>query len=218
MKQQSIRKMKSFVLASIAALGAGLAAHADSTPVDNPAALVSGEQGLLGQSYATLAYGYTNLNNTSVDGHSYLFEVNRPLAFGFDGFLGYQYAETDSIAGSEVRQNAVEAGLRAFTANYRWAKPYVEAGAGYAWTRWAGQKDNSFFWQVGIGAEFAVAPSTTVTPYVKYVDVPDIARGDTWVGGAKGNLWLNSNWAITAGAEIDEDENTTFTIGTNFRF
>lgn len=210
--------LKSLVFASAAALGLAVAGHADSVlPADHPAPVAT-EQGLLGQTYGTLTYGYVNFDNTSVHGDQYTFEVNQPLSFGLDGFLGYSYGETGSIAGAAVRQNAVEAGLRAYGANLNWAKPYVEAGAGYAWTRYAGTKDNSFFWEAAVGAEIPVARATTVTPYVKYIDVPDLGNGNSWNFGAKANYWVNSQWAVTVGAEIDDDHNTTFTIGTNFHF
>jgi hypothetical protein len=209
--------LKSLLLAASVALSLGLTARADSTPPPDvrPAAA---EEGLLGQSFATLTYSYVNFDDTSVHGDDYTFTLNQPLSFGLDGYLSYDYAETGNIAGSSIRQNALGAGLKAFSAAHNWGKPYAQAGAGYAWTRYAGTKDNSFFWEAAVGAEFAVARATTITPYVKYVDIPDIANGDSWNFGAKANYWVDSAWAVTAGVEIDNDENTTFTIGTNFHF
>ena len=108
--------------------------------------------------------------------------------------------------------------LRAFSTSYNWGKPYVEAGAGYAWVKYAGTKDNSFIWHVATGVEFQVKPRATVTPYVRYEDAPDLAGGDTWNFGVKGSYWIDSSWAVTAGIERDDEQNTAFTIGTNFRF
>jgi tripartite-type tricarboxylate transporter receptor subunit TctC len=58
----------------------------------------------------------------------------------------------------------------------------------------------------------------TITPYVQFADAPDLAGDGTWNFGVKGNYWVNSQWAVTAGVELDDDENVGFTVGTNFRF
>ncbi len=216
-KPMKTTSLKFLVLASALGLGA-LTARADSgLPADQPSAPVAG-QGLLGQVYGALTYSYIDLDGVSAHADNYHFALNQPLSFGLDGFLSYDYARFGSIAGSNLRQNVLSAGLRAFSTSYNWGKPYVEAGAGYAWTRFAGAKDNSFYWEVAVGAEIQVAAQTTVTPYVQYVDVPDIDNGHAWNFGVKGNYWVTPQWAVTAGLERDDDQNTTFTVGTNFRF
>jgi len=210
--------LKLLALASALVLGTA-AARADSTlPADNAAGAATENLGLLGQSYTSLSYSYTNLDNSSVHGDSYNFEFNQPLSFGFDGFLGYSYSQSSVFGGSRLKSNIVDAGLRAFSTRYNWGKPYVEAGVGYSWNRYAGAKDNAFMWEVGAGVEFQVAPKATVTPYIQYVDVPEIDSGHGWNFGVKGNYWVTSRWAATLGAELDDDHNSTFTIGTNFRF
>ena len=206
----------SFKLLTLAlALGLGATARADSTllPSEQPAALPADNDGLLGQVYGTLTYSYINLDNTSTHLDSYNFEINQPLSFGLDGFLGYNYAN-----GSGLRSNMIDTGLRAFSTHYNWGKPYVEAGAGYAWTRTGGTKDNSFVWEAAVGAEFQVYPKTTVTPYIQYVDAPDLNGSNTWNFGVKGNYWVTPQWAVTAGLKYDDSHNTAFTVGTNFRF
>ncbi len=205
---------KSLLLATALTLGLAVTARADSStlPMEQPAP-VAGSQGLLGQVYGTLTYSYVNLDNTSTHLDSYDFEVNEPLAFGLDGFLGYSYG-----SGGGAHSNLLDAGLRAFSTHYNWGKPYVEAGAGYAWTRVAGVKDNSFVWEVAAGVELQVAPNATVTPYVQYVDTPDLGGGNAWNFGVSGNYWVQPNWAVTAGLQIDDDQNTAFTVGTHFRF
>jgi hypothetical protein len=117
-----------------------------------------------------------------------------------------------------VKQHVLGAALRAFSTSYNWGKPFVEAGGGYAWIKYAGAKDNSFIWHVAVGAEFQMAPQATVTPYVRYEDAPDLAGGSTWTAGVKGSYWIDTSWAVTAGIERDDEQNTAFTVGTNFRF
>lgn len=215
--------LKTLLLA--AALASGLAATAradDSVPgqAAPPAAAASaaGDLSLLGQSYATLTYGYIDLDDTSVHADRYAFEVNQPLAYGLDGVFGYDYAQTGAIAGSRLKQQTLTAGLRAFSAAWSWGKPFVEAGVGYAWNRFAGNDDDSFLWGFGAGVEFLVLPRASVTPYVQYADAPDLASEGTWNFGVRGSYWIDRNWAVTAGFARDDEQNSEFTVGTNFRF
>ena len=217
MKQKNI--LNHLLVAAALALGLGPLTHADDSvlPGEKPAP-VTGDMSLLGQSFATLTYSYINLDDTSVHGDSYSFEVNQPLSFGLDGVFSYDYTRSSPIAGSRLSQHTLGAALRAFSTSYNWGKPYVEGGVGYAWSRFAGAKDNSFVWEVAAGAEFQVAPRATVTPYVQYVDAPDLPGEGTWNFGVKGSYWIDASWAVTAGIERDDEQNTAFTVGTNFRF
>jgi hypothetical protein len=212
--------VKTFVLATALALGLGVTARADvEQPAAKPApAPTVANLSLLGQSYATLTYSYIDLEGTSTHADGYKFEVNEPLAFGLDGILSYDYDQSGVVAGARTRQNVLGAALRAFSTSYNWGKPYVEVGGGYTWARAAGTKDNSFIWHAAVGAEFQVTPRATVTPYVRYEDAPDLAGGNTWSGGVKGSYWIDSSWAVTAGLERNDNHNTAFTVGTNFRF
>jgi hypothetical protein len=210
--------LKTFVLATAALLSLGAIARADSAILEEKPAPMVGDLSLLGQTYGTLTYSYINLDDTSTHGDHYNFEVNQPLAFGLDGILSYDYAQSGKVAGSRVKQNVIGGALRAFSTSYNWGKPYVEAGAGYTWARYAGTKDNSFIWHVGVGAEFQVTPRATVTPYVTYEDAPSLAGGNTWNFGVKANYWIDSSWAVTAGLARSDEKSTAFTVGTNFRF
>lgn len=201
--------ISSLVLA--ATLVAGLGATTARADVDPSASLSDSVvgQGLLGQAYGTLTYSYIDLDSVSSHGDDYHFALTQPLSFGLDGFLSYDFVDFDG-----GHQNIVMAGLRPFSTRFNWGKPYLEAGAGYAWTSW----DNSFVWEVAAGAEFQVNPKTTVTPYVQYQDAPDLAGDGTWNFGAKANYWVNSQWSVTAGVELSDESDVGFTVGTNFRF
>lgn len=203
--------LRSIALALALAGGLGVA-RADTEPAVAPASSAVG-QGLLGQTYGTLTYSYINLDGTSAHGDDYHFATNQPLSAGFDGFFSYDYV--DSRFGHE---NTVMLGVRPFSARYAWGKPFAEAGAGYTWTKYAGNRDNSFVWEAAVGAEFQVTPQATITPYVQYTDAPDLGSADHWNFGARGNHWVNEKWSLTVGVQINDDKDAAFTVGTNFRF
>jgi hypothetical protein len=50
------------------------------------------------------------------------------------------------------------------------------------------------------------------------VDAPDLPGDGAWNFGVKGSYWIDSSWAVTAGIERDDEQNSTFTVGTNFRY
>ena len=211
-------KIKSLLLVSLLALGLEVTARADEGLAADKFTPGTVSQGLLGQAYATLAYDYTDLDGAATHADSYTLSSNQPLAFGLDGLLGYNFSQWGTGGGGRVSQNTLSGGLRAFSTAYYWGKPYVEAGVGYAWLRGPGGKDNSFVWEIAAGAEFQVAPRTTVTPFVQYTGTPDLAGGNKWNFGAKANYWIDTQWAVTVGLARDDNHNTAFTVGTNFRF
>ena len=178
----------------------------------------SGTMGLLGQTYAGLDYSYINLEHSPKNAEGFGFQYNQSLNTGLDSILTYDWTQTGLIAGDRARQQTLGGALRAFSNSYSWGKPYVEAGIGYTWTKTAGVDDHSFVWDVAVGTEFQVAPKVTVTPYVQYLDAPDLATGNTWNFGVKANYWVNSQWAVTGGIRANDHHSTTFTVGTNFRF
>lgn len=206
--------LKSLVISAALSLGlTGFAQPADAAP-----SLTSDGQGLLGQNYASLTYSYVNLDGVSAHGDTYSLSLNQPLRAGLDGLLGYDYSQSGVILGSRVKEHALGAGLRAFSTSFGRAKPYIEAGAGYVWQKYGSFEDDSFFWQVSGGAEFQLAPAFTITPYLQYLDAPDISEDGVVNYGVKTNYWVNSEWAVTVGVARDDDKNMTYTLGTNFRF
>jgi len=215
--------LKSFLLAAAFSLGLAATVRADDSVVTRESAPAAPAQAasdlsLLGQSHATLTYGYIDLDDTSTDADRYAFEWNQPLADGFDAVFAYDYAQSGAIAGSRLKQHTLAASLRAFSNAYSWGKPYLEAGVGYVWSRFAGVREDSWAVGVGAGVEFRVLPRATVTPYVQYADVQDLPGSDTWTYGVKGSYWLDRHWALTAGFSRDSEQNSEFTVGTNFRF
>jgi hypothetical protein len=205
-------------LAAIMLCAAAVQANADDADATDQTQLPDGDLSLLGQVFGTLTYTHINLSGTSSRTDGYTFEMNQPLAFGLDGVFGYDFLQSGVVAGNRTKQHALGVALRAFSTSFNWGKPYVEAGGGYVWNRRAGASDNSYAWQVAAGAEFQVISRATLTPYVQYADMPDLAGEGVWNVGVKGNYWIDSAWAVTTGIERDGEQNMAFTVGTNFRY
>jgi hypothetical protein len=209
--------MKQTIIIKSLLVAASLLGFAVAAKAQNPVP-TSGTMGLLGQTYAGLNYSYVNLNDAPANADSFGFEYNQSLSAGLDGVLSYDWTQTGLVAGERARQQTLGAALRAFSTSYSWGKPYVEAGVGSTWTKYAGNHDSSFVWEVAVGSEFQVAAKATVTPYVQYLDAPDITSSGTWNYGVKANYWVNTQWSVTAGVSINDNKDTSYTVGTNFRF
>jgi hypothetical protein len=195
-------------------LAAALLGLTAARAAETPPAPLAGPTGLLGQTYADLTYSYIDRDHTSSHTDGYHFEGSEPVNANLDGLLLYDWMQS----GSGSRQQSLAAALRAFCPATPWGKPYVEGSAGYTWAKVGGVKDNSFLWGAEAGVEFQTATAVTVTPYVKYTDAPSLASGSAWNIGARANYWVNSKWAITGGIARDDHHQTSFTIGTNFRY
>lgn len=174
-------------------------------------------QGLLGQQSAGLSYRYINLDDrTHADNVGLV--LNEPLSAGLDGFCNYDYTKTGVIVGGRLEEHVIMAGLRAYRNSYVWGQPFVEAAAGYAWQRFGAADDDSFIWAVAVGAEFQLAPAFSLTPSFEYAEAPRFGGNGTFAYGVKANYWIDSQWAVMAAIDRDDDRNIAFTIGTNFRY
>jgi hypothetical protein len=211
--------LKNILITAAAACSLAAFARAD-VPVDNAPleATTPVRQGLLGQKYATLTYSYHHLDDSPTHADSFAFAFNQPLNTGLDALFSYDWAQTGLVAGERLNVQSVMAGLRAFSNAFSWGKPYAEAGAGYAWERFGGVHDDSFVWQIAGGVEFQLAPAFSLTPYVLFADAPELVSEGSWNVGVKANYWVDSQWSVTGGIALDDDQNTSFTVGTNFRF
>jgi opacity protein-like surface antigen len=216
MNQPSL--IKNLLLSAAAAFGLAAFARADVPLTNEPLqATTAVGQGLLGQQYAALTYSYLDLDSPA-HADDYTLALNQPLNAGLDAIFSYDYVRSGVFAGRRLTEHDLLAGLRAFSNQYAWGKPFVDATVGYARQRVGGVTDDSFVWGAGVGVEFQLAPALTVTPTVKYTDAPDLAAGSTWTYGAKANYWIDSQWSVTAGISRDDNHTNTFTVGTNFRF
>ena len=210
-----------FVLLAVAVLGLAATAPAQSTGVTAPASAPGTGTGLLGQTYTSLGYGYTDLAGTSVNQQNLRFEYNQPLNSGFDLKLGYTGAHTSLFAGTNRdSQQSFDANAIAFIPETNWGRPYFSAGAGWLWTKDAGVHDNSFLYHLETGVEYQVTTELSLTPWVAYVDAPSLTLpvNNRWNYGVKANYWLTHSWGLSAGLGRDNKTDMTYSAGVNFRF
>jgi hypothetical protein len=176
-------------------------------------------QGLLGQSYVGLDYGYTRLHSAPVsDVQGLNFEYNQPLNSGFDLNIGMSDAWSSQFSGTRARQKTVDASAVAFMPDLSWGRPFIGVGAGWAWTKVSNVRDNSFLYTIDTGVEFQVTKALSVTPLVSFTDTTSFHTDNKWAYGAKANYWITSQWGLTAAVMRDNMVNTTYSVGANYRF
>lgn len=176
-------------------------------------------QGLLGQSYVGLDYGYMRLHSTPVsDLQGLSFEYNQPLNSGFDLNIGMSDAWSSQFWGTRERQKTVDASAVAFMPDVSWGRPFIGVGAGWTWTKVSNDRDNSFLYTIDTGVEFQVTKALSVTPLVSFTDTTSIHTDNKWSYGAKANYWITRQWAVTAAVMRDNMVNTTYSVGANYRF
>lgn len=205
--------LKSLLLVAAAAFGLAASARADGNPPTAAAA-----DGLLGLTYAGLSYSYQSLDRSPVNADSYGFEYNQPLNPGFDAVFNYDWTQAGLLAGDRAHEQNLAAALRAFGTSQSWGKPYLEAGIGYDWMKFAGARDHSFEWIAGAGIEFQAAPALTITPFVRYTRTNGYADKNTADYGVKANYWVTRQWAVTGGISRNDRQDMTYRLGANFRF
>ncbi len=221
--------MKS-VLLVIAALGLTLGARAQSAATNAPptspgtsATTSSAEpadigRGLLGQTYAGVTYTYTDVRHAPFHDEGLRFDYNMPLNVGFDAKFTYDGTRSSEFDGLRNSSQLLEASAIAFSPQYGWIKPFIEVGAGWLWTKTAGDHDNSAAGRLGTGAEFQVGTDFAVRPYVNYTSSGVLPSDHRWNYGVKANYWLADQWGLGFGLDRDNRQNMGYSAGMNFRF
>lgn len=217
MKQTII--LKSLLLSAVAAAGLATSAFAGGDEPNTPAPVAADHYaGLLGQTYAGLTYSYINLDASPVNAASYGFEYNLPVRTGFDAVFNYDWVQSGPVAGDRAHEQRLGATLRAVFTPGGWGRPYVEAGAGYDWVKFAGIRDHSFLWVAGAGIEFQTFSRLTVTPFVRYERATGYDDADEVGYGVKANYWINRQWALTGAVSRNDDKDVTYRVGVNVSF
>ena len=184
----------------------------------SPAAETDSNSGLLGTNYFGATYAWHNLSDSPVDAYGFAFECNWVVRANLDFSLNYDWLQTDEFFGLRARQQTVLVGLRSFTAEGK-TRYYFEAAAGWAWADVGGMlSDDSSVYRLGIGAEFTLTPSTTVTPFIFYQSYGSSGSSGTFNYGLKANAWVSRHWALTASLSADDNRNTAYALGVNFHF
>jgi hypothetical protein len=202
----------------LAALGLTGAASAQSTGAGQPAPAVEIGKGLLGQTYAGVAYGYTDLNDSSVNLQGLSFTWNQPVNRGFDVSLNLGDAWSSRFAGTRTRQQTIGASAIAFMPDQAWGRPFFSVGAGWLWTKTAGFSNNSFLYDFETGVEFQATRELSLTPFVSYTDATSLHVNNKWGYGVKANYWVNDQWGVIGGLGRDNKSNMNYSAGVVFRF
>lgn len=210
--------IRTLLLAACLAFGLAAASFAQSAGTGAPAPGSDTGKGLLGQSYASLGYSYTDLHQTSTNVQGLNFEYNQPLNTGFDFNLGIGDAWSSKYSGTRSRQQSIYASAIAFMPDLAWGRPFIGVGGGWIWTKDAGVRDNSFAYGLNTGVEFQVTKELSITPYVSFIDATSFHVDNKLDYGVKANYWFTGQWALNAGVSRDNMVNTTYSVGTTFRF
>ena len=216
MTQKTI--IRTLLLATVAALGLTVAASAQSTGAGPSAPVAETGKGLLGQTYAGVAYGYTDLNNTSVSLQGLSFTYNQPVNKGFDVSLDLGDAWSSKFAGTRTRQQTFGGSAIAFMPDQAWGRPFFSIGAGWFWTKTAGVSDNSFLYDFETGVEFQATRELSLTPFVNYTETTSLHVNNKWSYGVKANYWVNDQWGVVGGLGRDNIANMSYSAGVVFRF
>lgn len=197
------------------ALGFSASAFAqDQSPASAPA----NDQGLLGENYFGANYAWYHFSDSPVDASGFEFEANYNVRSQLDFNLNYRFLRTDEIFGIRARFQSMMVGLRLFS-KQSWGRPYLEASAGWAWADAGGiASEHSSAYRVGVGLEFQPKAKLTLTPFAYYLDYPGIDGAHSFNYGLKGNYWLSRHWALAATYFADDNQNTGYALGLNFRF
>jgi opacity protein-like surface antigen len=206
---------KILILAAAFSLGLGTSARAGDGP---SAPQPAGD--LLGRNYAGVTYDYYDLGDGAPSvARGYTFEANIPVRAQLDFKLTHEYARAVSD-GFKERDNTLYASAVGFAPGYTWGKPYVEAGAGWIWQSGT-TRDDSFAFRVGTGAEFAVAPSITLTPFVNFQRATHFNVSEVRPG-LKACFRLGDQWGAVAKFEYvavrHDTDSRLFSLGANYRF
>lgn len=209
---------RTLLLAAVAAFGLAASSSAQSTDASASSTGSGAGKGLLGQSYVGLDYGYTDMHETSVFVQGLNFEYNQPLRKGFDLNLGLGEAWSSKFSDTRARQQDISASAVAFLPDLAWGRPFIGAGAGWMWTKAFDVKENSFAYGLDAGVEFQVTKGLSITPVVSYTEATSVHLDDKWSFGVKAHYWINNQWGLSAGIARDNMVDTTYSVGTTFRF
>jgi len=222
-KRNIMKNVLSFkTLTLAAALSLGLTAPAfagddSAAPAPAPAPALNGH-GLLGETYLNLGYSYTDLTDTSVNASTYSFALNQGVREGLDTLLEYSYSQSENTGFGRIDQQVFDVGARAFTV-FNGLKPYAEAGLGGVWVKTPVlSHQHSFMWFLGVGVEIQATPDLTITPFVRHSYANSIDDYKQWNYGVRGNYWLTERVGLTATLARDNDRDTSYGIGINFRY
>jgi hypothetical protein len=218
-------KIEQTLLGAALALGVAVSASAQSassaaaappgTPVvSSPLPAIPGD-GLLGNNYSEVDFGYLKEDRSPQILHDYDFTYNQAVlkegAWGTDGNFSYDYL-TGSAGGFHDYRDEAQLGLTEYMLE-GWGKPFVTADAGYAWQHAGGVSRRSFADTFTGGVEFSVLGNLALTPFVEYQAEPHLYNHEApvanfpdhlWEYGVKATYRLNREWSTSLAVDMDQ--------------
>ena len=147
----------------------------------------------------------------------YGFVASRPLPDGkaLDGVFRYNYTRGSTL-GPDGQQNDLSLGLIRYAA-YGPVAPFVGADLGWAWARAGAARENSFFYQLRVGAEVMLSTAASMTPYISFQEARRF-HDHAWQVGTRFAFRVSPDWSTTLALGMDDGHNVAWTFGAQPRF
>lgn len=149
------------LVAVFAASLLSVAAFAQSATVETETVTA----GLLGKRYVGTSFGWTDINNSSVEGMAAGLDVNVPVHPNFDVSLNYGYSWLEGAAGVG---HTLDAAVTGYITRGEY-KPFVSLSTGYAWVEKRFDSDHGI-WGAKAGVEHSLTDKFACTVSVGYDD------------------------------------------------
>jgi len=149
------------LVAVFAASLISVAAFAQSATVETETA----SAGLLGKRYVGASFGWTDVNNSSVEGMGAGLNLNVPVHTNFDLNLGYGYSWLEGVVGVGHSANAALTGYITRGA----FKPFASVSTGYEWIEKRFDSDHGV-WGAKVGVEYELSSKLACEVDVCYDD------------------------------------------------
>jgi hypothetical protein len=213
--------LKNLILTVAAALGVTASAFAQDPMKAPPNPATPTGQGLLGGTYAGIAWNYYKLEDgppSAARGATAYF--NQALANAIDLGVGYDWLRTRSAGYSSTEQK-LNLALTSY-APTEWGKTFLTLGGDYAW-RNSGLTGRHGSWGLGAetGVEVQASPVWFVTPFVGWDRETSFNRNDLRYG-------LRTTWRVTRRVSVTgtaqwldvkrEVDRAGYSLGMNYHF
>jgi hypothetical protein len=212
------------LLVSLAAVGLALSVPAQGTATTSSGMATTSASGsgsaygLLGQNYAGVYFGYTDIDKGPPDAaRSYGFIANRPSEVpNVDALFKYEYTRMSAF-GVNYREHDFAIGGVGYLP-LAGVKPFIEGNLGWAFAKaGGGAKSDSFTYLIGVGAEFQLLSRLAVSPYVNYQEATHF-NSHQWNYGVKATYRIAQEWSGTVAVERNDDHDMTYRFGVNRHF
>jgi len=194
---------------------------------------VSSAAGLLGQRYVGATFDWVLWDNDELpggdldDGRGLSLTFNQPLSSNVDLSLDYSYLDaggTLDLGEGDIYNFDASSQAVTFNATFYMpagnVKPFVKAGAGWAWAKIDGDSDNDTIYQIVPGVEIPAGEKATLTLFAAWQDYFDNESEDDgfFTFGATAEFALNDKVSLLATGSVDDDSNYGISAGAILRF